>query len=190
MPLMCTFQKEISVRILCLWLPALFTKPPASRFPVIPWFDWYNSVKPWKGEQYLRVLPVGSIFLPFCREWLVTKESAALWIALYLATGHSKKAKGWNHNQMVFQPAAPIQAYGTFFSGTVELYQSNYGTAGNREGGDFVNSAVSLLHFERQKMRNSRERVGDWNFRFLTIPYLPGLWRGEAGPGNRSRRSV
>ena len=50
----------------------------------------------------------------------------------------------------------PFTAYGTFFSGTVELYQSNYGTAGNREGGDFVNSAVSLLHFERQKMRNSR----------------------------------
>ena len=62
----------------------------------------------------------------------------------------------------------PFTAYGIFFSGTVELYQSNYGTAGNRQGGDFVNSAVSLLHFERQKMRNSRERVGDSNFRFLT----------------------
>ena len=36
----------------------------------------------------------------------------------------------------------PFTAYGTFFCGTVELYQSNHGTAGNREAGDFGNSSV------------------------------------------------
>ena len=35
-------------------LTALFTKPPASQFLAIPWFDWYNcwtSVKLWMEEQ-------------------------------------------------------------------------------------------------------------------------------------------
>ena len=57
----------------------------ASWFPAIPWFDWYNSwksVEPWIEEWCLRVVPAGDIFLLFCREWPVTKEPMALWIAL------------------------------------------------------------------------------------------------------------
>ena len=38
----------------------------------------------------------------------------------------------------------PFTAYGTFSSGTVELYQSNYGTSRNHEAAGFVNSTVSL----------------------------------------------
>ena len=43
----------------------LFTKSPASQFPAIPWFDWYNSwkyVKQWIEEWCLRVIPSSSIF--------------------------------------------------------------------------------------------------------------------------------
>ena len=63
-----------------------------------------------------------------------------------LATGRSHKATSWNHPQRVFQPTAPIHSLLDIFQwngGTVELYQSNYGTAGNREAGGFVNSAAN-----------------------------------------------
>ena len=65
-----------------------------------------------------------------------------------LATGRFQKASGWNHPKRVFQPAAPIHSLWDIFQwngGTVELYQLNYGTAGNREAGSFVNSAVTYF---------------------------------------------
>ena len=48
-------------------------------------------------------------------------------------------------------PADPIHSLWDIFQwngGTVELYQSNYGTAGNRKAGGFVNSAVKALRFQ------------------------------------------
>ena len=36
-------------------LTALFTKPPASRFPALPWFDWYYSIIPPWGSFLLAV---------------------------------------------------------------------------------------------------------------------------------------
>ena len=65
-----------------------------------------------------------------------------------LVTGRSQKATGWNHPQRVFQMVAPSHSLWDIFQwngGTLELYQSNYGTAGNREAGGFVNSAVNLV---------------------------------------------
>ena len=62
-----------------------------------------------------------------------------------LATGRSHKAAGWNHPERVFQPTTPIHSLWDIFQWngtTVELYQSNYGTAGNCEAGGFVNSAA------------------------------------------------
>ena len=46
----------------------------------------------------------------------------------------------WNHPQGLFQPPAPFTAYGSFRNCT----RQNHGTAGNREAGGFVNSAVSI----------------------------------------------
>ena len=50
-----------------------------------------------------------------------------------------------------FIPADPIHNLWDIFQrngGTVELYQSNYGMAGNHEAGGFVNSAVKALCFQ------------------------------------------
>ena len=50
---------------------------------------------------------------------------------------------GWNHSLGPFQPLAPFTAYGSFRNYT----EQNHGTAGNREAGSFVNSAVnSAIH--------------------------------------------
>ena len=62
---------------------ALFTKPLAvSWFLAIPWFDWYNSWKYVKRGTLSEGHSCRQHFLPFCRERLVTKKPAALWIAL------------------------------------------------------------------------------------------------------------
>ena len=45
---------------------------------------------------------------------------------------------GWNHSLGPFQPLAPFTAYGSFRNYT----EQNHGTAGNREAGSFVNSAI------------------------------------------------
>ena len=50
-------------------------------------------------------------------------------------------ASGWNDRQRSFQLLAPFTAYGSFRNCT----RQNHGTAGNREAGDFVNSAVTAL---------------------------------------------
>ena len=68
-----------------------------------------------------------------------------------LATSCSQQVTGRNYPPppRVFQPVVPIHRLWDIFQwngGTVELYQSNYGTAGNREAGSFVNSAVNVLY--------------------------------------------
>ena len=80
--------------LLCFSLWAVYTERQRQRYsqscrPHGSWpfhdFDWYCSwktVKQWIGEQCLRVVPTGRIFLLFCREQLVTKEPATLWIGL------------------------------------------------------------------------------------------------------------
>ena len=59
--------------------------------------------------------------------------------AIHKAAGR-RPAGGWNDPQGSFQPLAPFTAYGSFRNCT----RQNHGTAGNREAGGFVNSAVKL----------------------------------------------
>ena len=63
---------------------ALFTKLPASRFPAIPWFDRYYSIippfHPWSHQWGNS--PSGRSCWQLFWERPVTKEPAALWIAL------------------------------------------------------------------------------------------------------------
>ena len=68
---------------------------------------------------------------------IVSNYSAIHKAASALATGHSQNANGRNvpHPETVLTSNSPFTAYGTFFSRTVELYQSNYGMAGNCEAG-------------------------------------------------------
>ena len=74
-------------------LTALFTKLPASRFPAVPWFAWVlfhhftiPTVKPSMGERPLGVVPAAGIF----GNGRLTKEQAALWIALLIEIDASK----------------------------------------------------------------------------------------------------
>ena len=50
----------------------------------------------------------------------------------------ARRSAGRNDPQISFQPLAPFMEYGSFRNCT----RQNHGTAGNREAGFFVNSAV------------------------------------------------
>ena len=75
-----------------------------------------------------------------------------------LATARSQKATGRNAPRGHSCWRLPFIADGTFFrwnAGTMESYQSNYGTAGNLEASGFVNSAVNVLYcsFQLDELR-------------------------------------
>ena len=107
-------------------LTALFTKPPASCFPAVPWFDWYYSIDPpfcpwscqWWNGLWGSLLPVAFWEQP------VTKEPVALWPP-------ARRSPGWNNLRDPFLPAAPFTAYGSFRN----CPRQNHGTAENRAWG-------------------------------------------------------
>ena len=95
---------EMSALTVPKWNTAWFTKPPASWFPAIPWFDWYYSIIPpfhWKNvPEAVNGGIVSGAFLPvtfflFCREQPVTNSDihkaaglmvpgcSMIWLVLY-----------------------------------------------------------------------------------------------------------
>ena len=55
----------------------------------------------------------------------------------------AKRSPSWNKAQGPLQPPTPFMAYGSFRNCT----RQNHGTAGNREAGGFLNSAVRRMVF-------------------------------------------
>ena len=68
--------------------------------------------------------------------------------AIHKATSR-RSAGSWNNPQGSFQLLAPFMAYESFRNCT----RQNHGTAGNREAGGFVNSAVTVLKLSAQRCK-------------------------------------
>ena len=106
-----------------------------------------------------------------------------------LATGLSQNAASRNAPPLP-RPASgsysqPIWHFSVeFFGGSVELYQSNYGMAGNLEVGSFVNSAVKV-RLQRAKANAKSSfllnlcHCSMWTYN--SIPYKP-IWKRRRFP--------
>ena len=109
-------------------LTVRFTKPPASQFPTVPGFDWYYSIVPpfcpWSyecGNGLWRSFLSAAFW-----EQPVTKEPAALWIAL----SASYRIACCQREQS--PETAPIHSKWTFFCSTGIVTLKSHETAKNR----------------------------------------------------------